>query len=533
MNERTKIGLRILEAAVLLGVCGDVLLRATPLGLNVTLMTSALVVALFALARKGKSLLPDDARRWLLPAAIFFALCVAWRDSFVLKALDVAAIGVLFSLVLMETRGGRVRAAGIVRYLTALVGTAFTTWFGSVSLIFSDIKWREVKCDANSKWSRHLAACLRGLLIGVPLLLVFGLLFMAADAVFSQLVGNAFGFDAGRVFSHLLLILLFTWLAAGFLRAVFLGEHTSATKIDKSVAVTAESGAGAAESVLPAIASRARFKLGTIEIGVVFGMLNMLFLAFVLIQIRYLFGGAESVLTTANLTYAEYARRGFFELVWVAALVLGLLLIAHHLLRREDKLCARVFRSLAGSLIALVFIIMASALMRMKLYQSEYGLTELRIYTTAFMVWLAAMLACFVWMVLMRNLREKFAVGALASGLCVIAALHIVNPDALIVRANAAHITPARAFDVAYALDALSLDAAPELLRVMPRLASSEQQQIAAHLLERQERLQADDWRAWSVACNIAHRRIERQEPELRRLNLSRTTEATTNETER
>ena len=61
--------------------------------------------------------------------------------------------------------------------------------------------------------------------------------------------------------------------------------------------------------------------LGIVELGIVLGLLDVLFLAFVLVQFRYLFGGAELVQVSATLTYAEYARRGFFELVAVAALL--------------------------------------------------------------------------------------------------------------------------------------------------------------------------------------------------------------------
>src|SRR5262245_41251763 len=86
--------------------------------------------------------------------------------------------------------------------------------------------------------------------------------------------------------------------------------------------------------------------------------------------------------------------QGFFELVGVAALVLPLLLAAHWLLRKEKARDEIVFRVLAGAQIALLFVMMVSAFQRMRLYQREYGLTELRVYTTVFMGWLAVV---FVW----------------------------------------------------------------------------------------------------------------------------------------
>ena len=48
--------------------------------------------------------------------------------------------------------------------------------------------------------------------------------------------------------------------------------------------------------------------LGIVEVGTVLGLLGLLFLAFVAVQVRYLFGGAERVVSTAGMTYAEYAR---------------------------------------------------------------------------------------------------------------------------------------------------------------------------------------------------------------------------------
>src|SRR4029450_7185907 len=128
--------------------------------------------------------------------------------------------------------------------------------------------------------------------------------------------------------------------------------------------------------------------LGVTETAIVLGLLDVLFLKFVVVQFQYFFGGAARIQAVAGLTYAEYARRGFFELVGVAALVLPLLLAAHWLLRKEKARDEIVFRVLAGAQIALLFVMMVSAFQRMRLYQREYGLTELRVYTTVFMGWL-------------------------------------------------------------------------------------------------------------------------------------------------
>jgi len=202
-------------------------------------------------------------------------------------------------------------------------------------------------------------------------------------------------------------------------------------------------------------------------------------------------------------------------LVWVATLVLPLLLVAHHLLRKEKPAHERIFRALAGMQLALLFVIMASAIVRMRLYQNEYGLTELRVYTMAFMGWLGMV---FVWFALtvLRGRRERFAYGALIAGFFVIAALHLFNPDAFIVRANVAHAARVnQKLDTNYATS-LSADAVPALIKLLPVMKATDARVIAAYVLERWSAPLQIDYRAWSLSRGAAWSATRTHESDLR-----------------
>lgn len=151
-----------------------------------------------------------------------------------------------------------------------------------------------------------------------------------------------------------------------------------------------------------------------------------------LVQFRAFVGGKSFVAAHVDVTYASHARQGFFQLVAVAALVLPVLLLADWLVPRTT----RALRVLSGTLIVLLFCVIASALERMRLYEHRFGLTELRFFTTGFMLWLAVLFLWFLVTVL-RGRRERFAVGALASGFAAILVVHAVNPDAVIARVDA------------------------------------------------------------------------------------------------
>jgi hypothetical protein len=385
----------------------------------------------------------------------------------------------------MRWRSARVPDSGALQYALAAVWTAVNTAGGWLPLLWQEIRWSEVP---RGIWSRRLSAAASGLLLALPILLVFGGLLASADAVFSRVVAEALRIDVDHMMSHLITTAGCAWIVGGFFRAVLLKDGTEVMAGDH----------------------RLPFRLGLTEVAIPLTLTNLLFLAFVGIQVRYLFGGADLVQATAGLTYAEYARKGFFELVVVSALVLPLLLNAHAILREDDNAGQCCFRILAGIQVALVFVIIASAVTRMRLYEEQYGLTQLRFYTTAAMGWLAAVFFWFAVTVL-GGRRERFALGALAAGFAMIGALHFVNPDAYIVSSNLKRIAAGRHFDAAYAAG-LSLDAAPALVDDLARLSDPDRAQLQTHLIRRRVDLDRRDWRSWSWSRHQALLAIRRHE---------------------
>ncbi|MBW3570029.1 MAG: DUF4173 domain-containing protein [Gemmatimonadetes bacterium] len=483
VSERTRLGLGVTGAAVGLGIAGDLLLRSAPWGLNLVLWTAALVMAIAALQRWAQA---DDVAVGWMPLALAAAVLVAWRDSPTLKALDLAALGIILGLAMFRARGGEVRLAGLAHHAIGVAASAGDAAVGAASLLFRDVRWSEVRTDGAA---RHGVSVVRGAALAVPLLLVFGTLLAAADARFERLLGGL-RVDAPLLVGHVLFALLVAWIAGGILRTMTLGGERPGPPVRRPDALA----------------------LGIVEVGMVLGLLNLLFLAFVIVQVPYFFGTAQAVMQPGTTTFSQYARRGFFELVTVAGMVLPLLLAADWLLRRERPGHERVFRVLAGAQVALLFVIMGSALHRMRLYQGAYGLTELRLYTTAFMLWLGVVFAWFGWTVL-RGRRERFAWGALTTALEVLVLLHVVNPDGMIVRVNAARADAPLRFDAPYAAS-LSADAVPPLLAALPAVRPELRCAAAGRLLARWDRTDGD-WRSWSVSRARARAAVSRHRARL------------------
>jgi Domain of unknown function (DUF4173) len=486
MARETKVGIALAGSALGLGILGDVLFQGQPLGLNVAVWTALFVVMLSVLLRISRAEL-HQGRRYMVAPLLLFAGMFVWHDSPLLIAANFFALAVAVAMGALRRTQQRLDSATLSDYGGGAVSASYSMAAGAAHLLASDINWTELRKPGSDK----PAAVARGVAIALPLLLLFGGLFVAADAVFKQLLSSVVPALSVSSVARGLVVLLFAWLAAGLLRDLLASR-------EEGRLVQAE------KLRLP----RAAIRSGALEFNVALGLLDVLFLAFVIVQFRYLFGGRGLVEQTANLTYAEYARHGFFELVAVAALTLPLLLVGDWLLR-EQQSGRRAFRWLASALLALLAVVILSALQRMRLYLDQYGLTELRLYAIGCILWLAVVCAWFGLTVL-RGQRHLFAVGALVAGFAATVALNLVNPDALIARTNATR----PAVDVRY-LGELSDDAVPTLVARLPELSRSQQAYLAARLLKWP---QGGDWRSWNLSRERAQRTLRTHHVELQRL---------------
>jgi len=482
VSGKTRLGLQILGASAALGIAGDALLRAVPWGLNALLCTTGLVAAAAWLVRRHRVAVGPEAP-WLAAAALLIGSNFVARDSGTLQAFDTIGLVILLAVAFLSIQGVGLRGRQAWHYVRAGCDAAVSAWIGVFPLLSRDVTWSELPPGR----LREVRAVALGGTLAFPLLVVFGGLFSSADAVFHDVVADLFAIDFGAVLGHIALFGIFAALTAGYLRGALLRAAPSH----------------------PPTEGDSTLSLGIIPVATALGLVDLLFLIFVVIQLRYLFGGVELIAAATGLTYAEYARRGFFELVTASGLVLPLLVGADWVVRNESREHQRTFRQLAVVLLLLLAVVMASALERMRLYVGAYGLSETRVYSTAFMLYLAGVFAWFAWTTL-RGQRRRFAFGALVQGFAVLGGLHLVNPDAFIVRTNLARPPAERPFDGWYAAS-LSADAVPVLLDALPRIDGRARCSVAERLLDRLRELERDDWRNWNVARARARRLLRDQ----------------------
>lgn len=456
-----------LGAALAVGVAGDIMLRASPWGLGFSVWVALTAAIAFAIQRDGRRGL-DPAVAAFLAAATLFGTGVAFRDSPELRIWNVLGVLIALGMALIAGRGLPLAAASVARYAAAAVSAALAAV--SAPVVAGVERTRRPGGGNAGLMLRFLLASA----IAVPLVLLFGTLLMSADPVFDHLVRSLFGIDFTLVASHGAVIAVLSWMAAGYGLALLQRRSEPADTTPPW---------------LPA--------LGLVEIGVPMIALTVLFVAFLGVQAGYLFGGEALVQTTVGLSVAEYARRGFFELVTASGLTIPVVVGADVLLGDGDPRAVRWFRWIAWTQIACVALLLVSALGRLRIYTDAYGLTLDRVLAASVMVWIGLTLGWFAVTVL-RGRRSRFPLGVVVAGLAVLAVVDTINPEAVVARVNVQRAVAGAELDVQY-LSRLSADAVPTLVTRADRLPHDIRTQLLGALTARWIRPDRGGWRSWNL----------------------------------
>lgn len=454
----------VVGGALLAGVGFDLLAFDRPhgpgLAIACLLITAVVWLTLSMVGGLGRE------TRGILAATAAIALVPAWRSATPIVALSAMLWLALLSVSVRRSRSASVSGWTFGSYVRAAVEAVAA--LGEPFLLASEDlaglgRWQ------SSKLTR-LLPFVRGLALGAVIVGFFAVLFGSADPIFAQILSDAFDIDFSfeRIIRFGIVAGAVAWWTAGMARR--------AARPGQDQQPVRPSGHGLIES------------------RVILGTLNGLFALFLAVQSEYLFVGTVGRI---DLGYAEYARRGFFELVTVAVCVAGLVLTVDWVVNRRD----RILDMLHVVLIVQTFAVIASAVVRMKAYTDAFGLSELRFYTSVFMLWTASVLIAMV-VTVVRSRRDAFALAAAISAMCVVAGLVVANPDGLIARVNLDRARSGADLDIAY-LEQLTADAIPTV--VGRQWADDAAAGSIDELLDRwtaslEAHAHTDGWRSWSIA---------------------------------
>ena len=202
-----------------------------------------------------------------------------------------------------------------------------------------------------------------GLAISIPFLLIIVALLSSADSVFDHFMGkisslfnniNISDFSVQGIIALLVTMIIFSYIWSFSNPDISLKDHQQGSiamniiSCDPIISIT------------------------------ILSLINCVYVVFTTIQFAYMFGSVKNGLPQ-DFTYAEYARRGFFELLMVTLINFSILISSIRFTRKDGDLVARIVQILNSLLVLFTMVILSSAYIRMSLYEAAYGYTYLRV----------------------------------------------------------------------------------------------------------------------------------------------------------
>ena len=452
----------LLLGAVAAGLVAAVLLPDALPGIGLVIVAAAFVAAVWPLLRLRRN---RTALAFGLLAALLVAMNAVRSAEWVLVLSVLLAIP-LFSYALAGGRSWPELVLGGLSWPAAV--ERMPGWLSRGA--------REHRPRLTEQW----VAGLRAAAIGLGVVVVFGALLASADAVFGELAGRAAPDLSVRLLP--VRVITFALFGTATLAAGYMATHRPQWR---RLAAGQPKPARPVEWLVPII------------------LLDLLFAAFAAIQATVLVADdRDALLRSTGLTYAQYARQGFFQLVMVTIGVLVVIAIAYRKLPAASGRVSALAKGLLGMLCLLSLVVVAAALGRIWMYERAYGLTRLRVWVHAFELWLGLVIVLVLVAGLIRlRQADRPAVGRLvwlpravagtgALGLLVLGA---INPDGLIADSQVDRYQRTGALDMSY-LAGLSPDAVPALDR-LPEPARS---CVLAALADRTGLNRDQPWSRWS-----------------------------------
>ncbi len=465
--ERRSFAVITVGTGLLMGLLGNILFFNHNLGLSFPFYI-LLAVALVLLLSRPAGQVVHRGNLWPLLPLAFFAVMVAIRADGLIMILNIMAVLTLGAIGLYYLPLNRpLDTEPLTAYPKALIEAGFMIPMWAIGEGAESWFWLREK---RQQRGGVLASVVRGGIFALPIILVFAILLGSADTVFANYVSQALegvwralGIESlGDTTARLVVTGCFVVAMTGSLGFALVRRPTAEPVTAPNPPVEGEE-AEEGESVLidHKPKSKPGFKLGMVESGIIMGSVVALFAAFVSIQFAYFFGGERTV-QVAGISFAQYARRGFFELVAVSVLTLGLSLILDHVSVRQSKRENNVFRVLALMIVGLTTIMLVSASQRMWLYEEAFGFTQLRVYTHIFMLWLGVLFGVYV-LAVFRLRMNIFSLGLVLAVIGYMGTLNLMDVDRYMADRNIARFHESQDLDIGF-LNTLSADAVPAIL---------------------------------------------------------------------
>ena len=328
----------------ILGLCiyNSILFYGKKLGINVILFVGPLLGFMYYVLKQNKKINNKKGLLFMIPIILLSIFYLVYDNTF-FKVFNTFIMTILFLLMYLFTINPTFKISEVFVNVINLM-------FLPLSQISNLYRVVKLKIEDALHLSSNGKQKIKSIFIVIPIVIIVLLLLSSADMLFSNIFGNFFSLfkkiSIGNIIDRIILIiLLFTYLGSTINYLLYEYKEKKGN-------------------------SKKESKIENYTIKLLLTTLNIIYVVFDFIQIRSLM--FHQGLT--NINYAEYARSGFFQLMFISIINLSILLIS-----KKSKEDTKYNKIMSVIMVFLTFIIIVSSFLRMYMYESAYGYTLLRL----------------------------------------------------------------------------------------------------------------------------------------------------------
>ncbi len=412
-------------------------------GMGLTLFVLISTALMIVFLNSQKTIINRKALVWFVPIVVL-SLSYTLRAQRIFSIYNIILMWLMLSCLLLDLRNELKISSTGLEFVYRSIARFFEPFYelkNSISLISSNVLGKSKKAEA-------IKQIVIGIIICLPLSLVVYVLLATADHVFLDLATKFLShINFSMVIEHSIKIVLSIAVSIYFFSSLYRLLFCKKPKeietikqveafesaIEKQTATNEAATAQTDKSKPTQPIKQKQQPQGLITFIMINGVLMLMYLVFSYVQIRYLF--LKSTLPY-GFEYAIYARRGFFELLFLTFLNISIILItiriAEHRIYEAKVSGSSVVKFVMYILCILTFVLLTSSFYRMFLYYQAYGLTRLRLFVMIFLFFEAVGLIA--TLIYIKNPKTKLFACCTIICLAFYILINIVNIDGMIAK---------------------------------------------------------------------------------------------------
>lgn len=420
------------------------------IGLSMLLFDVPISLFIINILAKNKKDINTKAKILIIPITLLSSTYCIF-DNYFFNKLNLLIIPLLVIYMILELLKDK------IQFNWSFVGKILEIALFPLNYIGINFKKLKINLEShfniNQKNNADGKEIIRGILITIPIVLIILTLLTSADTIFRNLINSIvsvfFNITGVVEIADTTLRIIVAFCAFVYFMCFF-DYIISRYEIEE---------ASETKDVVE--------KKKDYSIKMVLGVLNIIYLIFCIIQIKSLF------IKDIDINYAEYARQGFFQLMWVSLINLITILLAKKVEKQEGN---TYIVSMCLIMILFTFIILISSAVRMHYYESAYGYTFLRLLVYCILFTETILLIPTVMYVIdfeIELLRTYIAIA-----ITIYVGMNFMNFNNVIARRNVDRYFETEKIDIYY-LTRMGTDAIDQIIRL-------EEAQIETDIIDRQ-----------------------------------------------